>query len=172
MIDGRNALWRGDSTGILPRRTSRSVCRTLYHGKRLHRLCSDPRLHAQHRRSMAGENGMQSGTAGQQRHHRMGGFRIVPDSPRVLDSLQGIINTFTEHHGGPWSHKDMQHTMMVCRYLPDEAWHRLTTGCALVGRWYAWYLSLSQGQEVFRSSCHVSHPLMATTYVSLTPVLS
>ena len=23
------------------------------------------------------------------------------------------MNTFTEHHGGPWSHKDMQHTMMV-----------------------------------------------------------
>ncbi|KAK4687041.1 hypothetical protein P7C73_g3074, partial [Tremellales sp. Uapishka_1] len=37
-------------------------------------------------------------------------------SQEMLDSsvimVWGIINTFTEHHGGPWSHKDMQHTMM------------------------------------------------------------
>ena len=26
---------------------------------------------------------------------------------------QGIINTFTMHQGGPWSNKDMQHTMLV-----------------------------------------------------------
>lgn len=26
--------------------------------------------------------------------------------------LFGIVNTFTEHHGGPWTHKDLQHTMM------------------------------------------------------------
>jgi hypothetical protein len=24
----------------------------------------------------------------------------------------GIFNTFTEHHGGPWTHKDLQHTLM------------------------------------------------------------
>ncbi|CAK9783958.1 membrane protein [Cutaneotrichosporon oleaginosum] len=37
-------------------------------------------------------------------------------SQEMLDSsvilLWGIINTFTEHQGGPWTHKDMQHTMM------------------------------------------------------------
>ncbi|OCF55863.1 membrane protein [Kwoniella mangroviensis CBS 10435] len=37
-------------------------------------------------------------------------------SQEMLDSsvimVWGIINTFTEHHGGPWTHKDMQHTMM------------------------------------------------------------
>ncbi|TIB67754.1 hypothetical protein E3Q24_04077 [Wallemia mellicola] len=26
--------------------------------------------------------------------------------------LWGIVNTFTEHHGGPWTHKDLQHTML------------------------------------------------------------
>ncbi|KAN0066525.1 hypothetical protein ACQY0O_000619 [Thecaphora frezii] len=26
--------------------------------------------------------------------------------------LWGIVNTFTEHHGGPWTHKDLQHTLM------------------------------------------------------------
>ena len=26
--------------------------------------------------------------------------------------LWGIGNTFTEHHGGPWTHKDLQHTLM------------------------------------------------------------
>lgn len=29
-----------------------------------------------------------------------------------MSDPQGIINTFTEHQGGPWTHKDMQHTMM------------------------------------------------------------
>lgn len=29
-----------------------------------------------------------------------------------LISLWGMFNTFTEHHGGPWTHKDLQHTMM------------------------------------------------------------
>jgi hypothetical protein len=37
-------------------------------------------------------------------------------SQEMLDSsvilVWGIINTFTEHQGGPWTHKDMQHTMM------------------------------------------------------------
>ncbi|KAL7424243.1 hypothetical protein Q5752_001829 [Cryptotrichosporon argae] len=37
-------------------------------------------------------------------------------SQEMLDSsvimVWGIINTFTEHHGGPWTHKDMQHTML------------------------------------------------------------
>lgn len=37
-------------------------------------------------------------------------------SQEMLDSavitIWGIINTFTEHQGGPWTHKDMQHTMM------------------------------------------------------------
>ncbi|ORY28304.1 putative membrane protein [Naematelia encephala] len=37
-------------------------------------------------------------------------------SQEMLDSsvimAWGIVNTFTEHHGGAWSHKDMQHTMM------------------------------------------------------------
>jgi hypothetical protein len=27
-----------------------------------------------------------------------------------LNMSQGIVNTFTEHHGGEWSVKDMQHT--------------------------------------------------------------
>lgn len=26
--------------------------------------------------------------------------------------LWGIVNSFTEHHGGPWTHKDLQHTLM------------------------------------------------------------
>lgn len=26
--------------------------------------------------------------------------------------IWGIINTFTEHQGGPWTHKDLQHTLM------------------------------------------------------------
>ncbi|KAL0953984.1 hypothetical protein HGRIS_005142 [Hohenbuehelia grisea] len=37
-------------------------------------------------------------------------------SPEWWDSwiimLWGIVNTFTEHHGGKWTHKDMQHTIM------------------------------------------------------------
>ncbi|OXC69201.1 hypothetical protein AYX13_02146 [Cryptococcus neoformans] len=37
-------------------------------------------------------------------------------SQEMLDSsvitAWGIVNTFTEHHGGSWTHKDMQHTMM------------------------------------------------------------
>ncbi|GJE98791.1 Ytp1 domain-containing protein [Phanerochaete sordida] len=37
-------------------------------------------------------------------------------SPEWWDSwiimLWGIVNTFTEHHGGGWSHKDMQHTVL------------------------------------------------------------
>jgi hypothetical protein len=44
---------------------------------------------------------------------------VGPSQAVTRDSLtltvQGIINTFTEHHGGPWTHKDMQHTMMVRR---------------------------------------------------------
>jgi hypothetical protein len=30
--------------------------------------------------------------------------------------LWGIVNTFTEHHGGTWSHKDMQHTYVIRSY--------------------------------------------------------
>ncbi|PWN53118.1 hypothetical protein IE53DRAFT_339417 [Violaceomyces palustris] len=26
--------------------------------------------------------------------------------------IWGVVNTFTEHHGGPWTHKDLQHTLM------------------------------------------------------------
>ena len=26
--------------------------------------------------------------------------------------LWGVVNTFTEHHGGPWTHKDLQHTLL------------------------------------------------------------
>jgi len=37
-------------------------------------------------------------------------------SPEWWDSwvifLWGIVNTFTEHHGGSWSHKDLQHTTL------------------------------------------------------------
>ncbi|KAH8836072.1 hypothetical protein DL96DRAFT_1576589 [Flagelloscypha sp. PMI_526] len=37
-------------------------------------------------------------------------------SPEFFDSavitIWGIVNTFTEHHGGPWSAKDMQHTAL------------------------------------------------------------
>ncbi|KAJ3177866.1 hypothetical protein HDU87_004148 [Geranomyces variabilis] len=37
-------------------------------------------------------------------------------SQEYIDSwvltIWGVINTFTEHHGGPWSHKDLQHTSM------------------------------------------------------------
>ena len=37
-------------------------------------------------------------------------------SQEFIDStvimLWGIVNTFIEHHGGPWSHKDLQHTML------------------------------------------------------------
>ncbi|TFK48450.1 hypothetical protein OE88DRAFT_1684485 [Heliocybe sulcata] len=42
--------------------------------------------------------------------------RRVGRSPEWWDSwvimLWGIVNTFTEHHGGSWSVKDMQHTVM------------------------------------------------------------
>ncbi|WFD35061.1 hypothetical protein MCUN1_001909 [Malassezia cuniculi] len=37
-------------------------------------------------------------------------------SQEFIDSwvilLWGIVNTFTEHQGGPWTHKDLQHTLM------------------------------------------------------------
>ncbi|KAJ3162122.1 hypothetical protein HDU86_005820 [Geranomyces michiganensis] len=37
-------------------------------------------------------------------------------SQEFIDSwvltIWGVINTFSEHHGGPWSHKDLQHTSM------------------------------------------------------------
>ncbi|KZO89921.1 putative membrane protein [Calocera viscosa TUFC12733] len=37
-------------------------------------------------------------------------------SQELFDSsvicVWGIVNTFTEHHGGPWTHKDLQHTML------------------------------------------------------------
>lgn len=26
--------------------------------------------------------------------------------------LWGLVNSFTEHHGGPWTHKDLQHTLL------------------------------------------------------------
>lgn len=26
--------------------------------------------------------------------------------------LWGLVNAFTEHHGGPWTHKDLQHTLL------------------------------------------------------------
>ncbi|KIP03045.1 hypothetical protein PHLGIDRAFT_121934 [Phlebiopsis gigantea 11061_1 CR5-6] len=43
-------------------------------------------------------------------------IRRSQKSPEWWDSwvimLWGIVNTFTEHHGGGWSHKDMQHTVM------------------------------------------------------------
>lgn len=41
---------------------------------------------------------------------------------------QGIVNTFTEHHGGEWSVKDMQHTYVVflslsrCPYAMQVYW--------------------------------------------------
>lgn len=43
-------------------------------------------------------------------------IRRSQKSPEWWDSwiimLWGIVNTFTEHHGGGWSHKDMQHTIL------------------------------------------------------------
>ena len=30
---------------------------------------------------------------------------------------QGIVNTFTEHHGGEWSVKDMQHTYVILLFV-------------------------------------------------------
>lgn len=47
-------------------------------------------------------------------------------SQELLDSsvimVWGIVNTFTEHHGGPWTNKDMQHTMLVSRpFTPSPA---------------------------------------------------
>jgi len=43
-------------------------------------------------------------------------MRRIGRSPEYFDSiiitLWGIVNTFTEHHGGDWSVKDMQHTIL------------------------------------------------------------
>ncbi|KAF8631965.1 hypothetical protein AX15_002101 [Amanita polypyramis BW_CC] len=43
-------------------------------------------------------------------------LRHTGRSPEWWDSwvimLWGIVNTFTEHHGGPWSAKDLQHTTL------------------------------------------------------------
>ncbi|TIB58205.1 hypothetical protein E3P78_03995 [Wallemia ichthyophaga] len=39
-----------------------------------------------------------------------GGSQEMVDSTVIM--LWGIVNTFTEHHGGPWTHKDLQHTML------------------------------------------------------------
>lgn len=39
-----------------------------------------------------------------------GGSQEFVDSTVIM--LWGIVNTFTEHHGGPWTHKDLQHTML------------------------------------------------------------
>lgn len=48
---------------------------------------------------------------------------------------QGIVNAFTEHHGGEWSMKDMQHTYVILclsRSLPLT--QRKCIGSGLVGR--------------------------------------
>ena len=34
-----------------------------------------------------------------------------------LSVLQGIVNTFTEHWGGVWSVKDMQHTYVTSPFV-------------------------------------------------------
>jgi len=34
-----------------------------------------------------------------------------------LNFRQGIVNTFTEHWGGVWSVKDMQHTYVMSPYV-------------------------------------------------------
>ncbi|WWC69246.1 uncharacterized protein I206_103183 [Kwoniella pini CBS 10737] len=47
---------------------------------------------------------------GQKWLERTGRSQEMLDSTVIM--VWGIINTFTEHHGGPWTHKDMQHTMM------------------------------------------------------------
>ncbi|WVR05371.1 hypothetical protein IAU60_002385 [Kwoniella sp. DSM 27419] len=47
---------------------------------------------------------------GQRWLERTGRSQEMLDSSVIM--VWGIINTFTEHHGGPWSHKDMQHTML------------------------------------------------------------
>jgi len=43
-------------------------------------------------------------------------IRRIGKSPEFFDSwvitLWGVVNTFTEHHGGDWSVKDMQHTIL------------------------------------------------------------
>lgn len=38
---------------------------------------------------------------------------------KILE-LMFTVNTFTEHHGGAWSHKDLQHTFLgvLCMCLP------------------------------------------------------
>ncbi|RXK36232.1 membrane protein [Tremella mesenterica] len=41
---------------------------------------------------------------------RIGCSQEMLDSSTIM--VWGIVNTFTEHHGGAWSHKDMQHTML------------------------------------------------------------
>lgn len=42
--------------------------------------------------------------------HRTGVSQEYLDSWVIL--VWGVVNTFTEHHGGPWTHKDLQHTLM------------------------------------------------------------
>jgi hypothetical protein len=43
-------------------------------------------------------------------------MRRIGRSPEYFDSIiitvWGVVNTFTEHHGGDWSIKDMQHTIL------------------------------------------------------------
>ena len=88
------------------------MCRTLHHGQRIYWLCGNPGDHAQCRRRLVEAKGMQSGAAGQFGDSGLG--QSIPMTFNCKADDQGIINTFTEHHGGPWTHKDMQHTMMVC----------------------------------------------------------
>lgn len=86
--------------------------RALHNGQRFHRLRRDTSHHAQCRRGLVEEAGVQPGDAGFFGDHRLGQlWSSTRASAKLTD--QGIINTFTEHHGGPWTHKDMQHTMMV-----------------------------------------------------------
>lgn len=46
----------------------------------------------------------------------VGWLASIGKSQEYIDSwvilLWGIVNTFTEHQGGPWTHKDLQHTLM------------------------------------------------------------
>jgi len=67
------------------------------------------------------------------------------------------VNTFTEHHGGPWSHKDMQHTMMVgnlpanVRVVDADVLDRACCG-GLAGYWASSSAGKANGRS-FQLSC-------------------
>ncbi|KAK0534074.1 hypothetical protein OC835_002799 [Tilletia horrida] len=51
--------------------------------------------------------------------HRRGHSQEWFDSWVIF--VWGLVNAFTEHHGGPWTHKDLQHTLMGVSWIAGGA---------------------------------------------------